>query len=182
MSERTPSAHGWTADACTLRQEAIHPRTRQLVDTDGELVLEDLDLAWMQRSIGRRALRRSVVDAGLGRLSPMLGAKTEHARGRLFIADRFFASTKTHYGCGGILTGPKLAKLLPCEACGDTVARDEHAATHLRDWPERTADPGAVGASAPLDPGPPSGATDGGSDDRSPDETAYDQPRVGRCR
>jgi transposase len=45
------------------------------------------------------------------------------------------------------------------------VDRDENAAKNLRDWPDH-ANPGSVGASALLDPGPRSSGTDGGSDAR----------------
>jgi IS605 OrfB family transposase len=150
-----------------LRREAIHQLTRRLVDTYGEVVIEDLDLAAMKRSMKRRAFRRSVSDAGLGAIRPTLAYKAEWGRTRLTVADRFFPSSKLHHGCGGMLVGPTLAQSLTCEVCRTVVDRDENAATNLRDWPEHAASPGAVGASAPLDPGPPSGGTDGGSDGRS---------------
>jgi len=129
-------------------------------------VIEDLYLAGMARSMGRRAFRRSPTDAGLGGSVPC-SATRPSALGGAFIAERYFASTKTHHGCGGTLTGEKLEKTLACEACGDKVDRDKDAAKNLRNWPESNANPGGVGAIAPLDPGPPSGGTDGGSDDRS---------------
>ncbi len=151
-----------------LRREAIHQLTRWLVDTYGEIVIEDLDIAAMKRSMGRRAFRRSVADAGLGSIPPILDYKAERSRTHLIIADRFFASSKIHHGCGGRLTGPKLAKRLTCETCHAVVDRDENAAKNLRDWPDH-ANPGSVGASAPFDPGPPLGGTDGGSDGRVTD-------------
>jgi putative transposase len=150
-----------------LRRESVHQLTRQLVSTYGEIVIEDLDLAAMKRSMGRRAFRRAVSDTGLGALRPTLTYKAERAGLRLVVADRWFPSSKLHHGCGGMLVGPKLAKILTCEACGAKVDRDENAAKNLRDWPEHAASPGAVGASAPSGPGPPSGGTDGGSDGRS---------------
>ena len=153
--------------AVYLRREAVHQLTRKLVNTYGEVVMEDLDIAAMKRSMGRRAFRRSVSDAGLWAIRPTMAYKAEWERTRLTIADRFLASSKIHHGCGGTLTGPKLAKQLTCEICGETVDRDVNAAKNLRDWPERNANPGSVGASAPPDPGPRSGGTDGGSDDRS---------------
>jgi len=152
-----------------LRRETIHQLARWLVDTYGGIVIEDLDIAAMKRSMGRRAFRRAVSDTGLGALRPTLAYKTEWGRTRLIIADRFFASSRIHHGCGGTLTGPKLAKRLTCETCQVVVDRDENAAKNLRDWPEILASPGAVGASAPFDPGPPLGGTDGGSDGRSTD-------------
>jgi putative transposase len=152
-----------------VRREAIHQLTRWLVDTYGEIVIEDLDLAAMKRSMGRRAFRRSVSDAGLGAIRPTLAYKAERSRTHLITADRFFASSKIHHGCGGNLTGPKLAKRLTCKTCHMKVDRDVNAAKNLRDWPERNANPGSVGASAPFDSGPPEGGTDGGSDGRVTD-------------
>jgi putative transposase len=179
LSRRIPGSHGHERASTKLarldrrcvylRQETVHQLTRQLVDTYGELVIEDLDLAPMKRSMGRRAFRRSVADAALGSIPPTLAYKAKRSRVRLVVADRFFASSKIHHGCGGRLSGRKLAKLLTCEACGEKVDRDVNAAKNLRDWPESNATTGSVGASAPFDPGPPSGGTDGGSDGRSTD-------------
>jgi putative transposase len=155
-----------------VRRETIHQLTRRLVDTYGEVVIEDLDLAAMARSMGRRAFRRSVGDAGLGAVRPTLDYKAERGRTKLTVADRFFPSTKLHHGCGGTLVGKKLAKILTCEICGEEVDRDHNAAKNLRDWPEYNASPGPVGASALSDPGPPEGGTDGRSDGRVTDHRA----------
>jgi putative transposase len=88
-----------------LRREAIHQLTRQLVDTYGEIVIEDLDLAAMKRSVGRRAFRRAVSDAGLGALRSILTCKAERAGMCLVVADRWFPSSRLHHGCGGTLVG-----------------------------------------------------------------------------
>jgi len=155
-----------------VRRDAIHHLTRWLVDTYGEVVIEDLDLAAMKRSMSRRAFRRSVADAGLGAVRPTLAYKAERGPTKLTVADRFFPSTKLHHGCGGTLVGKKLAKILTCEMCGEEVDRDHNAAKNLRDWPEYNASPGAVGASALSEPGPPEGGTDGRSDGRVTDHRA----------
>jgi transposase len=139
------------------------------VNTYGEVVMEDLDIVAMKQSIGRRAFRRSVSDAGLGSIRPTMVYKAEWKRTHLTIADRFFASSKIHHGCGGTLTGPKLGKHLTCEICHAVVNRDVNAAKNLRDWPERNANPGSVGASAPFDPRPLFGGTDDGPDGRLTD-------------
>jgi putative transposase len=97
-----------------LRQKSVHELTRQLVDTYGEIVTEDLDIAAMQRSMGGRAFRRAASDNGLGALRD----KAERSGLRLVVADRLFPSSKLHHGCGGMLVGPKLAKILTCEAWG----------------------------------------------------------------
>jgi putative transposase len=149
-----------------LRRETVHQLTRRLVDTYGEIVIEDLDLAAMKRSMGRRVFRRAVADAGLGAVRPILAYKAERGQTTLTVADRFFASSRLHHNCGGTLAGKALAKILTCEKCGEEVDRDHNAARNLRDWPETPASPGAVGASALPDPGPPEGGTDGGPDGR----------------
>jgi len=138
--------------AVCLRQESLHQLTRQLVGTYGEVVVEDLDIAGMKRSMGRRALRRSVSDAALGVFRPTLAYKAEVAGVQVVVADRWYGSSKTHHGCGGRLAGLKLAKVLTCELRGGTVDRDHNAAKNLRDWPDH-ANPGSVGASARPNPG-----------------------------
>jgi transposase len=39
--------------ACTCNREAVDQLTRHLVDTYGEVVMEDLEIAAMKRSMGR---------------------------------------------------------------------------------------------------------------------------------
>ncbi len=60
-----------------IRRESIHQLTRCLVDNYSEVKIEDLDRSAMKRSMGRRALRRSVSDAGLGAFRPTLTYKAE---------------------------------------------------------------------------------------------------------
>jgi len=54
----------------SLRKQASHQPTTMLADTYSEVVIEDLDLAALKKGMGRRAFRRSVSDAALGRLTP----------------------------------------------------------------------------------------------------------------
>ena len=82
-------------------------------------MVEDLDLAAMKRSMGRRAFRRSVPDAALGSVQPQLTYKLGWRQGRLIVADRWFASSKLDHGCGCRLMEPhKLAKRLACAEGG----------------------------------------------------------------
>jgi len=97
--ERKPSSPGLDRRAVFMRREIYHYFTRNLVDTYGEVLIEDLDLAAMKRSMGRRAFRCSVGDAGLGAVRPTLSYKAEHGQTKLTVADRFFPSTKLHHGC-----------------------------------------------------------------------------------
>lgn len=150
--------------AVHLRREAWHQLTKELAATYGEVVIEDLDLAAMKKSMGRRAFRRSVSDAALGMFAPMLTYKAERSGSRVVVADRWYPSSQLHHGCGCQLIAPhRLAKQLVCEATGELVDRDRNAALNLRDWPGH-ASPGSVGAGAPVVSGSGSGAGDAGSD------------------
>jgi putative transposase len=117
-----------------------------------EVVVEDLDIAALKRSMGRKAFRRSVSDAALGSIRPQLTYKLGWRGAKLTVADRWFASSKLHHGCGCTLVEPrKLAKQLVCAQTGEVVDRDINAAKNLRDWPEdKLASYSSVGAVAPL--------------------------------
>ena len=133
-----------------LRKQAAHQLTTELAETYREVVIEDLDLAAMNRSMGRRAFRRSVSDAALGRIRPQLTYKMAWRGLAPTVASRWFASSKIHHGCGCRLIEPrKLARLLVCAGTGELVDRDINAALNLRDWPDH-ASRSTVGAAAPL--------------------------------
>jgi transposase len=71
------------------------------------------------------------------------------------VADRWFASSKTHHGCGGYLTNLSLGqRVWVCPACGRLVDRNANAARNLRDWTGPVADRdvqrGGVAAPVPL--------------------------------
>ena len=151
--------------AVHLRREAWHRLTTWLAATYEETVKEDLDIAAMKRSMGRRAFRRAVSDAALGMFGPILHYKAERTGAKVITAGRWFASSQIHHGCGCRLIAPsKLARQLVCAVTGELADRDRNASLNLRDWPETHASPGLVEASAPADPGPPAGGTDPGSD------------------
>ena len=135
-----------------------------LADAYREVVIEDLDLAAMKKSMGRRAFRRSVSDAALNKIRPQLTYKLAWRGRTLTVADRWFASSKIHHGCGcRLIESKKLAKQLVCGITGELVDRDINAALNLRDWPDN-ASRGSVGATAPK-PSSPTGSGGGlGSD------------------
>jgi putative transposase len=121
--------------ATNLRTHQVHTLTTSLSRRYGTIVVEDLDIAAMARGMGRRAFRRSVYQAGLGKIRLILTYKCGWVGGRLLVADRWFASSKTHHGCGGYLAdlGVGERKWL-CPACGGLVDRNANAAMNLRDW------------------------------------------------
>jgi len=170
LSRRIPGSKGYLSAktklakmnrrAVNIRRETAHQFTSMLAGTFGEIIIEDLDLAAMKRSMGRRAFRRSVSDAALGLIRPQLAYKTQATAAVLTVADRWFPSSQIHHGCAGtdghrdkmgrcrLIASTRLAKQLICPATDQLVDRDDNAADNLRDWPGH-ASCSTVGAAAP---------------------------------
>jgi putative transposase len=171
LSRRIPGSRGHRAAKAKLsrldrrcvhlRREAAHQLTTELAGTYGHIVIEDLDLAGMKRSMGRRAYRRAVSDAAMGLVGPKLAFKTARYGGELIVADRWFPSSQIHHGCTTASDGTpcrlvgkgRIDKLLVCPQTGEVVDRDRNAARNLRDWPDH-ASCGPVRTTAPSVPGP----------------------------
>jgi hypothetical protein len=66
----------------------MHTLTTALARRYGTVVVEDLDVAAMARGMGRCAFRRTVYQAGIGVVRPVLAYKTRWAGGQLVVADR----------------------------------------------------------------------------------------------
>jgi putative transposase len=140
--------------AANLRAHQTHTLTTCLARRYGTVVVEDLDIAAMGRGMGRRAFRRSVYQAGIGRVRLMLAYKCAQQGGRLLVADRWLASSKTHHSCGGYLANLKLGdRRWGCPGCGQLVDRNANAALNLRDWTgpvgDRVVQRGGVAAPVP---------------------------------
>jgi putative transposase len=155
-----------------LRREAAHRLTTELAGAYGHLVIEDLDVAAMKRSMGRRAFRRAVSDAGIGCVRPQLAYKTARYGAVLTVADRWFPSSQIHHGCTQpdgtpcrLIGKDRIDKQLVCPLTGEVVDRDANAARNLRDWPDH-ASCGPVRTTAPSVPRPtgPSVGTGHGAD------------------
>jgi len=131
-----------------------HTLTTTLARRYATIVIEDLDVAAIARGM-RRAFRRTVHQAGIGKVRPTLAYKCPAAGGRLVVADRWFASSKTHHGCGGYLADRELAdRVWVCPGCGELVDRNANAALNLRDWTgavtDRVVQRGGVAAPVPC--------------------------------
>ena len=109
LSRRIPGSRGHRAAKAKLcrldrrcvyvRREAAHQLTTELAGTCGHIVIEDLDVAAIKRSMGRRAYRRAVSDAAMGLVGPMLAYKTARTGSTLTVADRWFPSSQIHHRC-----------------------------------------------------------------------------------
>jgi putative transposase len=173
LSRRIPGSRGYEQARTKLnrlyrkttymRRENVHQVTRQLVNTYGEIKIEDLNIAATKQSMGRRAFRRSVSDAGLGVFRPTLTYKAQRANVKVVVVDRYFPSSQLHHGCTGRLVGAKLAKRLTCDTCHVEVDRDENASLNIRDWSNTNC--GLVESTALFVPGSSFDGTGDGSDD-----------------
>ena len=170
LSRRIPGSRGHRAAKAKLsrldrrcvhvRREAAHQLTTELAGSYGRIVIEDLDLAAMKRSMGRRAYRRAVSGAAIGSIRPMLAYKTARYGGEVVVADRWFPSSQIHHGCTApdgtpcrLVGKGRIDKSLVCPHTGGVVDRDHNAARNLRDWPDH-ASCGPVRTTAPSVPGP----------------------------
>ncbi|MGH3824928.1 MAG: RNA-guided endonuclease InsQ/TnpB family protein [Pseudonocardiaceae bacterium] len=103
--------------------------TTRLVREFGTIVIEDLHVAGMLRN---HHLARYIADTGWAEIRRQLTYKTDRAGARLFVAERWFASSKTCSGCGAAKTKLMLSeRTYVCTACGIVLDRDVNAARNL---------------------------------------------------
>ncbi len=127
--QRIGRLHAQVADQ---RREFQHQLSRQIVDAAQVIALEDLNLAAMSRSMGRRAFRRSVADVGLGELRRQIDYKAAWAGRSVVRVDRFFPSSKACGACGHVHAGLTLSdRRWACPACGVEHDRDLNAAKNI---------------------------------------------------
>ena len=111
------------------RRDSLHKLTTRLATSYGTIVVEDLHVAGMLRN---RRLARHVADAAFGEIRRQLEYKAEWNGGRVIVADRWFASSKTCSGCGAVKTKLALSeRTYVCTACGLVMDRDVNAARNL---------------------------------------------------
>ncbi|MBI3236422.1 MAG: IS200/IS605 family element transposase accessory protein TnpB [Chlamydiales bacterium] len=112
-----------------IRLDAIHKFTTELVERFDTICIEDLNV---QKMMKNRRLARSISDMGFREISRQLQYKTARKDGKLVIADRFFASSKTCANCGHVLVElPLSIRQWNCHVCGITHDRDVNAARNL---------------------------------------------------
>jgi transposase len=98
-------------------------------------VVEDLNITGMIRN---RRLARAISDTGWGEIRRQLGYKTTWNGGRLIVASRWFASSKTCSGCGAVKAKLLLSeRTYACATCGLVTDRDENAALNLARYGEQ---------------------------------------------
>jgi len=109
------------------RRDFWHKTTRQLVDTYGAIVLEDLSLKFMLRNGN---LSRSAHDVGLGMFRNLLTYKAVEAGCELvFVNPR--NTSQACSGCGNIVSKDLSVRLHVCLDCCLTLDRDVNAARNI---------------------------------------------------
>ncbi len=119
-------------EVANTRRHLVHQASRALVDRAQVLVIEDLNVEGMVRN---RHLARSISDAAMGELSRQLLYKSKWHGVEVRVADRFFPSSKTCSGCGGLRNDLGLStRTYSCGTCGLVIGRDLNAAINLARW------------------------------------------------
>jgi len=96
------------------RRDGLHKLTTRLTATFDTIVLEDLVVFWMLRN---RRLTRQIAGVGWAEFRRQVDYKTRWRGGRVVVADRWFASSKTCSGCGAVKAKLRLSD----PSCGATV-------------------------------------------------------------
>ena len=113
----------------SIRADVQHKFTTELARTCGAIGIEDLNILGM---MANRNLARAIADAAMGQLLQFLKNKVASAGGNLFIASRWFPSTKRCSCCGHVKKRmPLKHRTYQCHACGLVIDRDLNAALNL---------------------------------------------------
>jgi putative transposase len=122
-------AQGRVADQ---RRDALHKATTSLTARFGTIVVEDLHVAGM---LANHRLARHVADASFAEFRRQIEYKSAWRGGRVIVADRWFASSKTCSACGTAKAKLALSeRTFVCAACGLVLDRDANAARNLAEY------------------------------------------------
>ena len=142
---RQPPSNRWQRASAALgkvqgrvadqRRDALHKTTTDLTGRFGTLVVEDLHVRGMLAS---PRLARHVADASFAEFRRQLAYKAAWRGGRVIVADRWFASSKTCSGCGAVKAKLALSeRTYVCTVRGAVADRDLNAARNLAEYGQR---------------------------------------------
>ena len=118
------------ARIAAVRSDALHKLTTDPTRRFHTIGIEDLNVRGMVKN---RHLARSIADMGFFECRRQLEYKAAMRGGRVVVADRFFASSKTCSTCGHKLGDlPLSVREWTCPACGVIHDRDVNAAVNLK--------------------------------------------------
>jgi putative transposase len=135
------------AKIAAIRSDTIHKATTDLAKTHGQIVIEDLSPRAHMK--GLRSSRKSWADAAVGEIRRQLTYKCEWYGSELWIADRWYPSSKTCSACGYVNNSLTLAnRTWACPACNTRHDRDENAGINLARLPASQAEAPSGGKTA----------------------------------
>lgn len=127
------------ARAAAIRSDVLHKATTDLAKTHGQIVIEDLNPGAHMH--GMRSNRKSWTDAAVGEFRRQLSYKCGWYGSELWIADRWYPSSKTCSACGLVNGSLTLGdRTWACPGCGTAHDRDENAGTNLARLPASQAE------------------------------------------
>jgi putative transposase len=122
-----------------IRADTIHKATSHLAKTHGTVVIEGLNVRGHMR--GMRSHRKSWTDAAAGEMRRQLTYKTGRYGSELWVADRWYPSSKTCSACGHVNKELALSdRRWECPVCGVEHDRDENAGVNLARLPASQAE------------------------------------------
>lgn len=111
------------------RKDFIHKFTTDLAKNHGQIVIEDLNVRGM---LSNGKLSKAISDSGFYEFRYQLKYKTKLYGSKLFIADRWFASSKNCNNCGYKKESIRLSeRVFTCSDCNFEIDRDLNAALNL---------------------------------------------------
>ena len=142
-----------------IREDALHELTTDLTRRFHTIGIEDLNVRGMVKN---RRLARAVSDMGFHEFRRQLTYKAAMRGGRVVVADRFFASSKTCSTCGHKLAElPLSVRQWQCPICNTQHDRDVNAAINLKDMAVRSTTASSAGSNACGEEGSGSGSNTG---------------------
>ena len=122
-----------------LRSNLLHKVTSSIVRNFSEIVIEDLNVAGMLKN---HKLSRALSDVGMGEFRRQLEYKSQMYGNVLFVADRFYPSSKRCSECNHVKEELKLSeRTYHCLECQSSIDRDLNAALNLEKLINKTGRP-----------------------------------------
>jgi putative transposase len=121
-----------SAHVTDQRRDYLHKKSRVLADKYDLIVVEDINLRGMARSL---KLGKSTNDNGFGMFRVFLKYKLEEQGKRFIKIDKFYPSSQVCHECGfqNPITKDLSVRNVTCPACGAMYDRDANAALNIRD-------------------------------------------------
>lgn len=124
-----------------IRKDFLHKLTSSIIKSFNTIVIEDLAVGNLVKN---HRLSRSLNDVSFYEFRNLLEYKSKYSNRELFVADRFYPSSKTCSSCGNINNELTLKdRTYLCSKCGLEIDRDYNASLNLiqvvgRIYPEFT--------------------------------------------